>query len=74
MESYNEIMLKRDIAELKQALMDSTTALDDWISTYAPELCRKDAVESAEQRIFSGGGTLSYIGRQIRTNNKLLKP
>ena len=43
------------------ALERSSTALDDWLNTYAPDLCDAARVKEARQRIRDGHGTLAYI-------------
>ena len=40
-------------------------ALDDWINTYAAELCDEERVQEAGKRIADNGGTLAYVARLI---------
>jgi len=48
-------------------------ALDDWINTYASEMCDKARVEEAWKRIKDEGGTLAYIADVQERNRKALK-
>ena len=51
------------------ALQASTVALEDWIVTYASDMCGEDELKAVSHRISYGGGTLAYIARQ-RAENK----
>ena len=43
-------------------LRECRVALNDWVRSYAPEMCGEDYVAETRQRINEGGGTLAYIG------------
>ncbi len=58
--------------ELEAALKRSVTALDDWINSYAPELCDDAFVREAMVRIMGEGGTLAYIADVQRQNREAL--
>ena len=45
----------------KEALERSLLALNDWIHTYAPEMCDADDVARSRSRIRNQGGTLAYL-------------
>ena len=61
------------IRALRAALRRSMVALDDWINTYASEMCDKARVEEAWKRIKDEGGTLAYIADVQELNRKALK-
>ena len=44
----------------RKLLEDCSTALNDWIVTYASEMCYPANVTTARKRIANGGGTLAY--------------
>lgn len=60
------------IAELEKALRASSIALDDWLNTYASEMCREERVAEAYARIDEQGGTLHYIAVLQEENRKLM--
>lgn len=57
---------------LREALLRSNDALDDWVRTYAAELCGDKYVEESRKRIREGGGTLAYIADVKEGNKKAL--
>lgn len=65
--------LKARIEVLTAALRSSMTAIDDWLQTYAAELCDPARVREAEQRI-GEYGTLSYIAHVQERNRAALQP
>lgn len=71
--AYELEKVTQENADLCDALQDSSTALDDWLNTYAAELCNEEQVERAFNRIVKNGGTLAYIAQLQETNRKLLK-
>lgn len=61
-ERNKEILaLQQHKRETDQLLRDLGTALEDWLHTFAPELCGEPYVSESHQRIYDGGGTLAYI-------------
>ena len=62
------VLLKSALRECVETLNSSVVAIDDWLNTYAPELCNKDRVEQARKRIFEVG-TLAYIA-DIQLKNR----
>ena len=60
-------------ARLRAALKDSVVAIDDWLNTYAHDMCDEDRVKEACDRIAAHGGTLAYIARLQQTNRAILK-
>lgn len=60
------------IEALCEALAQNVTALDDWLHTYAHELCEPHHVRESAQRILTNGGTLSYIAELQRINREAL--
>ena len=57
---------------LRKALEASSTALDDWINTFAPEFCDDERVKEARKRIRDTGGTLSYVTTIREANRQAL--
>jgi len=56
--------------QLLEALLAGSIALDDWLNTYAAEMCDPERVREANERIHDHGGTLAYIAdlqQQIRS-------
>lgn len=45
----------------RQLLKEASEALDDWLHTFASELCDEKKVQESYDRIHAGGGTLYYI-------------
>lgn len=66
------IDLKTENEILRAALERSTQALDDWVVTYASELCLEASVSASRARILEGGGTLAYVAQITDANRKLL--
>lgn len=64
--------LEARIAELELALTQSVTAIDDWLNTYAAELCDESRVEEARDRIRQYG-TIGYIAKVQKGNRKALE-
>jgi len=60
------------IAELEAALKTSVVAIDDWLNTYAAELCDEDRVNEAKKRIMEYG-TIGYIAHIQEANRKALE-
>lgn len=56
-----EATLQQHADALAEALEATKTALDDWMNTYASELCDEQNAMTAKQRIRDNGGTLAYI-------------
>lgn len=57
---------------LRKALERSSIALNDWLNTYASELCDEARVAEARKRIRDGGSTLAYIADIQEQNRKAL--
>lgn len=53
-------VLEAEIERLRGALEQSRMALDDWLNTYAPDMCDEKRVAEAHARI-GQYGTLYYI-------------
>ncbi len=51
------------------ALDTSRVAIDDWLNTYAHDMCDEKRVKEARDRIYENGGTLAYIAR-IQEHNR----
>lgn len=66
--------LEQENKLLREALTNSTIALDDWIRTFASELCHEKHVQESYERINQGGGTLYYIAVLQEANRNALKP
>lgn len=64
--------LEEENAKLRKALSQSSVAIDDWLHTFASELCNKDLVEQAYDRIYENGGILAYIAQIQQINFRLL--
>ncbi len=60
------------LAVLEAALTQSVTALDDWLNTYAAELCDENRVQEAQDRIMEYG-TIGYIAHVQEANRKALE-
>jgi len=45
----------------KQVMQQALDALNDWLNTYAEELCDHERVALARKRVEDSGGTLAYI-------------
>lgn len=54
---------------LEEALEVSRIAIDDWLNTYAAELCDETRVHEARERIKEASGTLAYIAA-VQTANR----
>ena len=70
---YEVERLERENAELVDALEKSSLALDDWIHTYAYDLCDPVKASESHARIFEEGGTLHYVGTLQEVNRKLIE-
>lgn len=66
--------LEKENKLLRTALTNSTIALDDWLRTFAYDLCRKEHVKESYARISQNGGTLAYIADLQQANRNALKP
>lgn len=64
-EAGYEIAAKGTIA----ALDTSRVAIDDWLNTYAHDMCDEKRVKVARDRIYENGGTIAYIAR-IQEHNR----
>lgn len=53
----------------KAALDTSRVAIDDWLNTYAHDMCDEERVKEARDRIYKNGGTIAYIAR-IQEHNR----
>jgi hypothetical protein len=60
-----------EAATLREALERSVLALDDWVSTHAPEECSEVRVANARSRI-GPLGTLAYIASVQEQNREAL--
>ena len=60
------------VGKLQGALMDSMVAIDDWLNTYAAELCDEQRVNEAVKRI-SQHGTIGYIAHVQAANREALE-
>lgn len=65
-------MIEADLAECRGALELSVLAIDDWLHTYADDLCNENDVARSRSRIQSRGGTLAYIAEVQQANRKAL--
>jgi hypothetical protein len=61
------------LTEVMQSLENSILAIDDWVRTYASELCDEEKVKEAESRIMNNGGTLYYAAVTQKTNREALQ-
>lgn len=61
-----------DKALVRQALEDSILSIDDWLNTYASEMCDQARVKEARERIREAGGTLAYIADIQEANRRAL--
>lgn len=66
--------LEKENKLLRKALTNSTIALDDWLRTFASELCYEKHVQESYARISQNGGTLAYIADLQQANRNVLKP
>ncbi len=60
------------LVELESALKNSVTALDDWLNTYAAEMCDEKRVKEAMERI-GPFGTIGYIAHIQAANREALE-
>lgn len=51
---------QRGMEKARQSLAKAEQALKDWLHVYAPDLCKPEEVEAAENRI-GEHGTIAYI-------------
>ena len=61
-----------DAAALRAALERSMLAINDWLHTYAHDLCDRDDVARSNSRVQAQGGTLAYIGSVQEQNRAAL--
>ena len=54
------------------ALNTSIVAIDDWLNTYAYDLCNEERVKEAGNRIKENGGTCYYIAITQEKNRQAL--
>jgi len=64
--------LTTDVEHLRVALKRSVVGLDDWINTFASELCNEKRVAEAYDRI-NAVGTLMYVAKIQEANREVLK-
>lgn len=57
---------------IRSAIKNASQVIDDWVVTYAGELCYEEYVKVAEKRIMDGGGTLAYTANALELNRKAL--
>lgn len=62
--------LQARVAELEGQNALLRQAVNDWLWTYASELCREEDVKAARERISKGGGVLNYIAEINAALNK----
>ena len=55
-----------------EALNTSIVAIDDWLNTYAHDLCNEERVKEASNRIKENGGTCYYIAVTQEKNRQAL--
>lgn len=48
-------------------------ALDDWVTTYASDMCDTETMRRSEQRIMDNGGTLAYVAQLVQDIRDALK-
>ncbi len=60
------------IARLREALETSRIALNDWVVTYASDMCAEKDVKESWVRIGKHGGTLAYIAGVQEANTAAL--
>ena len=60
------------VTTLEKALTESVTAIDDWLNTYAAEMCDEARVKEARDRI-QQYGTIGYIAHIQEANRKALE-
>jgi len=60
-------------ARLREAIKHNMRAIDNWLNTYAAELCDTERVKEAVAEIGDGGGTLAYIAALQQSNRNLLR-
>ena len=41
-------------------------AVNDWLNTYASDMCAEECVSESRERIFEAGGTLAYIASVLK--------
>lgn len=66
--------LEKENKLLRKALTNSTIALDDWLRTFAYDLCKEEHVKESFDRISQNGGTLAYLADLQQENRNALKP
>lgn len=64
--------LRAENERLRAALIQSVTAIDDWLNIYASDLCEDARVKEAKCRVFKYG-TLAYISRVQEVNKDAMK-
>lgn len=55
------------------ALDASHVGLDDWLHTYASDMCGEEHVQASRANISEGGGTLAYIAKLQQENRLVLR-
>jgi hypothetical protein len=64
--------LRSRLDACEKALRRSVTAIDDWLNTFAYDLCDEKRVAEAHERIHREGGTLHYIAVVQQDNRAAL--
>lgn len=57
---------------LREALLKSNQALEDWIRCHAPEFCKPEHVVETRARIKAHGGVLAYLAQLYEENLEVL--
>ena len=65
--------LQAHVKCLESALDASRIGLDDWLNTWASELCDEARIKEAWDRIMQHGGTIAYTADLNECNRTLLK-
>lgn len=66
-------VIQAKLAKAIEALEDSQQALNDWVVTYASDMCGEKTVQEAKERINGAGGTLAYIAGISERNRIVLQ-
>lgn len=59
-------------AALREALLKSNQAIEDWIRCHAPEFCKPEHVIETRDRIKEHGGVLAYLAQLYEENLEIL--
>jgi hypothetical protein len=66
-------VIQTELAKAREALEESQQALNDWVVTYASDMCDEKTVQEARERIVAAGGTLAYIANITERNRAALQ-